>query len=273
MKKEIKGFIAGFICALTLLGAVFAAGGIYAEIYPNNVSIYANNTLINGDNITYNDKTYAPLRAIAESLGCSVDYNDATKAVFLSSRFSFGDTVRLTNKTYTVNSQILQYKRDDGSIEEFVSIRSLSAIGLRPEINLNSMVYNFNVKEKTSIASSPNTTTEKNTPTEVKFPLHLYSYDGKTYLGKLVTDTSDPDGLWNESSIYGNKQNQISIWNTFATYGSQFATTSAFNPTAIYPPKIVNAEGGFFGYLTANSNLENAYTIEQLLQYLKDNNQ
>lgn len=273
MKKEVKGFIVGCICTLTLIGAVFASGGIYAEIYPNNVFIYVNDTLINADNLTYNDKTYVPTRAIAESLGCSIDYNDATKAVFLSSRFSFGDTVRLNNKDYTVDSQILQYNRDDGSIEEFVSIRSLSAIGLRPEINLNSMVYNFSPEKKAPAASPPNTPTKQNTPAEIEFPLHLYSYDGEEYLGKLVTDTSDPDSIWNESSIYGNKQNLISIWNTAANYGSEYSVCNAFNPKAIYPPKIIDAEGNFFGYLTTNGNLENAYTIEQLWQYLKDNGQ
>ncbi len=105
------------------------------------------------------------------------------------------------------------------------------------------------------------------------YPLHLYSNDGKTYLGKLVTSPYDIDGVWNAYGTYGNKYNALSIWNTYGDYGSKYASTSAFNPYASAPPKIVDNNGIFFGYLTANEMIYGGYSIEQMRQFLTKRNQ
>lgn len=105
------------------------------------------------------------------------------------------------------------------------------------------------------------------------FPLHLYSNDGKTYLGKLVTSPYDSDGIWNTYGTYGSKYNAESIWNTYGTYGSKYSSESAFNEYASSPPKIVDNGGKFVGYLTANTFTVDGYTIEEISRFLNNKNQ
>lgn len=124
-----------------------------------------------------------------------------------------------------------------------------------------------------SYGSSYSTTSSPPYSSSYAFPLHLYSNDGKTYLGKLVTSTYDMDSVWNPYGTYGSKYSSCSIWNTYGVYGSKYASTSAFNSYALSPPKIVDDNGKFFGYLTTNKYTIDGYTIEELSQFLKKNNQ
>jgi hypothetical protein len=105
------------------------------------------------------------------------------------------------------------------------------------------------------------------------FPFHLYSYDGKEYLGKLVTNEYDSDSIWNAYGTYGSKYSSDSIWNTYGDYGSEYSTKSAFNKYTTTPPKIVDNNGNFIGYLTTNEYLTNGYSIETLTQFLNNNYQ
>lgn len=111
------------------------------------------------------------------------------------------------------------------------------------------------------------------TPATVNFPLHLYSNDGKEYLGKLVTTRYDADGVWNTYGTYGNKYNAKCIWNEYGTYGSEYSDQSIANKYTSTPPKIVDDKGVFWGYLTANTSLPDGWTVTELTQYLKENNQ
>lgn len=107
----------------------------------------------------------------------------------------------------------------------------------------------------------------------VDFPLHLYSNDGKVYLGKLVTSTYDSDGIWNPYGSYGSEYSRNSIWNQYGDYGSAYSSESAFNEYATKPPIIVDDSGKFFGYLTTNEYTKNSYTIYEIQQYLLNNGQ
>ncbi len=105
------------------------------------------------------------------------------------------------------------------------------------------------------------------------FPFFLYSYDGKVYLGKLVTDKYDEDSIWNEYGTYGSKYSDESIWNEYGTYGSKYSDESAFNKYATEPPMIVDYYGTFVGYLTTNTYFDDGYTITEIRQFLLDNDQ
>jgi hypothetical protein len=107
----------------------------------------------------------------------------------------------------------------------------------------------------------------------ISFPLHLYSNDVKTYLGKLVTDEYDLDSIYNKYGDYGNEYNLDSIWNEYGTYGSAYSNESAFNKYANKPPKIIDNKGKLVGYLTANTTIDKGYTITELRQFLEDNYQ
>lgn len=100
------------------------------------------------------------------------------------------------------------------------------------------------------------------------FPLHLYSNDGREYLGKLVTNKYDADSIWNKYGIYGSEFSSNSIWNEFGTYGSKFNSYSAFNDFASHPPVIITNNGYIVGYLTSNEYKPDGYTIFELQRIL-----
>ncbi len=123
----------------------------------------------------------------------------------------------------------------------------------------------------TSQASGTNLTTTSFS--NAKFPLYLYSNDGKTFLGKLTTTQYDADSIFNEYGTYGSKYSTNSIWNEYGTYGSKYSTQSAFNPYTLTPPIIVDSNYNIIGYLTANTNKLYGVTILELKQILTNLNQ
>lgn len=109
--------------------------------------------------------------------------------------------------------------------------------------------------------------------TNAKFPLYLYSNDGKTFLGKLTTNKYDSEGIFNEYGTYGSKYSVNSIFNEYGTYGSKYSTQSAFNPYTSTPPVIVDSSFNKIGYLTANTAKVGGVTIYELIQILTTFNQ
>lgn len=83
--------------------------------------------------------------------------------------------------------------------------------------------------------------------------LHLYggqSHD--VYLGCLNCNDIEQNSIWNDIGSYGSNISSTSIWNSIGTYGSDISSYSPFNSLASYPPVIVDKDGNFYGYLTAN---------------------
>ncbi|MCL2158084.1 MAG: copper amine oxidase N-terminal domain-containing protein [Oscillospiraceae bacterium] len=108
---------------------------------------------------------------------------------------------------------------------------------------------------------------------EYIFPLHIYSNDGKTYLGKCVTDKYDSESINNPYGDYGSKYQTNSIFNEYGNYGSKYSNTSAFNERASEPPKIVDNEGKFIAYLTENKSITPRMTYVELDRLIRDNGQ
>lgn len=104
-------------------------------------------------------------------------------------------------------------------------------------------------------------------------PLHLFSNDGKIYLGKVVSDTRDKESIMNEFGEYGSKFRQTSIWNEFSPYGRGYGDESIYNENASKPPIIVDSNGTFIAYLTSNTKLEPAVQLFQLQMFIKKYNQ
>lgn len=86
MKKKINGFIAGTLCVpLLSVSVAYAAGwSENINVVKNSATISVNEQLVNADNFIYNDTTYVPLRAVSESLGCFVDWNNETRTVSIA---------------------------------------------------------------------------------------------------------------------------------------------------------------------------------------------
>lgn len=143
----------------------------------------------------------------------------------------------------------------------------------REEIeNYNSGSINLNEFTNSWIITSNESTTSQSTKQTniTNDGLSLYSNDGKTFLGKLTSDTFDAESIFNEFGNYGNEFSTTSIFNEFGTYGGEFSNESPFNPFATKPPIIVS-NGEIIGYLTVNSSINNALSPLGLLKFLEDN--
>lgn len=176
-----------------------------------------------------------------------------------------GDTEMLgvTIYPYNATNPIIYWESSDNNIVSVDSLGNLTAISYgNAVISAHTSNGVYAVDCQVMVKSNPILTCRD-------FPLHLYSYDGKDYLGKLVTNEYDSDSIWNEYGTYGSKYQTKSIWNEYGAYGSQYQTTSAFNPYASKPPQIVTNSGTVIGYLTANEFRPNSYTIIQLERALK----
>lgn len=74
----------------------------------------------------------------------------------------------------------------------------------------------------------------------------------KTFLGCLNCGKYDSGSVCNKYGEFGSKYSTTSIWNKYGEYGSKYSNLSPWNKYASEPPVIVDREGGFYGYLTAN---------------------
>lgn len=109
------------------------------------------------------------------------------------------------------------------------------------------------------------------TPATAEPALLIYGGSGhKTFLGCLNTGKFSANSIWNQFGQNGSQFSATSIWNQFSPYGGKFSNTSPFNPYATDPPVIVDANGNFYGYLTANKYFRNRTRIESAL-FLVDN--
>ncbi|QDH23371.1 hypothetical protein [Saccharibacillus brassicae] len=88
--------------------------------------------------------------------------------------------------------------------------------------------------------------------------LEIYSYDGRTFLGTLSTNTYDPDSVFNKYGLYGSKYRIDSIWNQYGLFGSDYSLTSAWNKYTVTPPILVY-DGEIVGYVSANKSLSYAF--------------
>ena len=77
--------------------------------------------------------------------------------------------------------------------------------------------------------------------------------DHDVYLGNINTNKFDSNSIWNKFGTYGNKFNSKCIWNKYGTYGGSYSEYSPFNRFSQHPPVIVDADGNFYGYFTANT--------------------
>lgn len=166
---------------------------------------------------------------------------------------------------YTSNANSIVYKKGSTEVtiverEDYIYVMLIKVSGITP------------TPTPTPIFK-PSTNNNNTTSTTYAFPLHIYSYDGKTYLGKCVTDSYDSDSINNTYGKYGSKYQTNSIFNEYGDYGSKYKNTSAFNPSAKEPPKIVDNNGVFIAYLTENEKMTPRMTYIELDRLIRENKQ
>ena len=74
----------------------------------------------------------------------------------------------------------------------------------------------------------------------------------KTFLGCLNCGKYDSGSICNKYGDQGSKYATDSIWNKYGDFGSKYSDQSPWNKYASDPPVIVDKDGEFYGYLTAN---------------------
>ncbi len=94
MKKELKGFICGVIATSVLLcGGAFAAGKwTTIDVLQDDITVIVDGEKVTESNFVYNDRTYLPLRAVAEAVGKPVDYDESTNTAYIGSKEKKEDT-------------------------------------------------------------------------------------------------------------------------------------------------------------------------------------
>ena len=90
------------------------------------------------------------------------------------------------------------------------------------------------------------------------------------YLGCLTCTQYHSESVWNESGIYGTKLNNLSIWSEFSDFGNEFSNLSPWNEYGTAPPKIIDENGGFYGYFTRNPYF-NQRTEDEFFLYVLNN--
>ena len=127
----------------------------------------------------------------------------------------------------------------------------------------------------------PYTPPENQTPNQPEAPQEGYSpvlpssglllfggRDHHMFLGCLNCSKFDTGSIWNKFGEYGSRFNEASIWNTYGTYGSKYSDESPWNPYGQTPPVIVDNEGKFYGYFTANKFFPKRNTIPAFLNII-----
>jgi len=94
--------------------------------------------------------------------------------------------------------------------------------------------------------------------------------DHDKFLGCLNCGRYGTSSIWNEYGTYGSPYNSDSIWNRYGTWGSPYNTASPWNKYSNQAPAIVDKDGHFYGYFSANQYIPNRTKIQWLV-WLLDN--
>lgn len=78
----------------------------------------------------------------------------------------------------------------------------------------------------------------------------------ETFLGVLNAEDHRRDSIWNEYREFGSTSSRTSIWNRNCPFGGSRGPYSPFNKQTLTPPVLVDDEGNFYGYMTANEQME-----------------
>lgn len=82
------------------------------------------------------------------------------------------------------------------------------------------------------------------------------------FLGCLNCTKYDNNSIWNKYGDFGSKYNEKCIWNKYSEYSGKYSDYSPFNKYATYPPVLVDDDGNFYGYFTANKYKDKRTDVE-----------
>ena len=85
------------------------------------------------------------------------------------------------------------------------------------------------------------------------------------FLGCLNCTKYDNNSIWNKYGDFGSKYNEKCIWNKYSEYSGKYSDYSPFNKYATYPPVLVDDDGNFYGYFTANKYKDKRTDVELVI--------
>jgi hypothetical protein len=85
------------------------------------------------------------------------------------------------------------------------------------------------------------------------------------FLGCLNCSEHDSGSVCNKYGDNGSKYSGMSIWNKYGNFGSKYSDTSPWNKYASNPPVVVDRQGGFYGYMTANKYMDKRTRFKALV--------
>jgi len=94
--------------------------------------------------------------------------------------------------------------------------------------------------------------------------------DHDVFLACLNCSRYDSGSVCNRYSENGSRYGDKSIWNRYGDFGSRYSEFSPWNRYASNPPVIVDRDGNFYGYFTANRFRDKRTKIKTLV-ILTDN--
>jgi hypothetical protein len=90
--------------------------------------------------------------------------------------------------------------------------------------------------------------------------------DHETFLGCVNCSQFEATSICNQFGQFGSQFQSNSIWNMFGAYGRKFNNNSPWNQFSQGSVAVVDKNGNFYGYLTANKNAGKRTTIVALNQ-------
>jgi hypothetical protein len=96
--------------------------------------------------------------------------------------------------------------------------------------------------------------------------------DHDVFLGCLTCSKYNSSSVWNAYGPYGSEYSAGSIWNAYGAYGSQYRQGSPWNAYSSAAPVVVDREGRFYGYFSANTYHAKRTTVAALV-WILDNHE
>lgn len=129
MKKELKGFVCGVLTtALVAGGAAFAAGQWKTiDVLENDITVMVDGVQLNESNFLYNDRTYLPLRAVAEAVGKPVEYDEETNTAYIGN----SETTKTFTEAGIYNDKTYLTIYEDETGEQYVDYDEINSLTAR----------------------------------------------------------------------------------------------------------------------------------------------
>ena len=229
MKKIIKSTVCAAMCVCILCSSlsVFAQK---ATMQLDSITVMKNDDPVTGTNILYNDRTYVPLREIAESLGCTVDWDEATSTATITGQAT-SEGVNLLPTDYEQ-----EYNDLKNAFDMNTAFASDDMTKKLLEQKFNSDVAALNVKYR-AIAK------QKQTPA-VELDVEFNSinvivngtkieesnilYNGRTYVPfRAVFETLGCEVLWHDVTQTATIKGKLVIEEVYTSFEEEYATLSA----------------------------------------------